>query len=239
MELTHAEIKQLKDKKFRQSQALFLLEGEKFCADAVRAGIEIKKTITTNKNLKGFPKTCVVSEKDFKSLSATVTPQSVICVCKIKQPPPVLVGDSLVLDRVQDPGNVGTLIRSALAFNFKNIICLDSADPYSDKVIRSSAGAILKMNIYKTTPTEFINNKANYAEEILVADMFGKNLSDLCRKKTRVAVVVGNEGGGVSNELKQLATSVVSIPMSGEVESLNAGVAGSIIMQRIFEKRGK
>lgn len=238
MEITRAEIKQLKDKKFRQNNALFLLEGEKFCADAVRAGIEIKKTITTNKNLKGFPNIVVVSEKDFKSLSDTVTPQSIICVCKQKEPPPKLKGDSLVLDRVQDPGNVGTLIRSALAFNFKNVICLDSADPYSDKVVRSSAGAILKMNIYKTTLTEFIKNTVNYADEIMVADMQGKRLSELSLKKSRVAVVVGNEGGGVSNELKQHATNVVSIPMSGEVESLNAGVAGSIIMQRIFEKRG-
>lgn len=238
MEITRAEIKQLKDKKYRQHNALFLLEGEKFCADAVKAGIEIKKTITTNKNLKGFPKIVVVSEKDFKSLSATVTPQSIICVCKQKEPPPKIIGDSLVLDRVQDPGNVGTLIRSALAFNFKNVICLDSAYPYSDKVIRSSAGAILKMNIYKTTLAEFVKNSKHYADELLVTDMVGENIAKFSLQKNRVAVIVGNEGAGVSKELKTQAKIKISIPMSGEVESLNAGVAGSIIMQKIFEKRG-
>ncbi len=239
MDLTKAEIKNLKDKKFRQLNSIFLLEGEKFCADAVKAGIHIQYTITADKNLIGYPNIRVVNERDFKTLSNTITPQNVICVCKVKEPPPIVKGDSLVLDRVQDPGNVGTLIRSALAFGIKNVILLDSADAYSDKVIRSSAGAILKMNVYKVSNAEFTNNITHYSDEILVADMQGENLAKLRLKTNRIAVVVGNEGQGVSSELKRLATTIISIPMTKEIESLNVGVAGSIIMQKIFEIRGK
>ncbi len=233
MELTKAEIKNLKDKDYRHDNKIFLVEGDKFCHDLLNANIDILQTITTNSELKGFNNTTYVNKKTFDSLATTKTPQSIICVCKIKEYGIDAVGNSLVLDNVQDPGNVGTLIRSALAFNFNDIYLIGGADPYTEKVIRSSAGTILKARLHLVNFKEFEANKIKIAENFLIADMFGENLNKIRLPKGRISVIIGNEGNGVSSEMRTLANSKVSIPMMSCVESLNAGVAGSIIMQKI------
>ena len=235
MELTKNQIKKLKDKKFRKNNDLFLVEGEKFCHDLLKLGIDIMYTITSDKNLKNFPNVVVVDEKTLNSLATTVTPQNVICVCvkKFKENKPN--GNSLILDRIQDPGNVGTLIRSALAFNFSDIYLIDSADAYNEKVIRSSVGAVLSANIHKISLEDLINEKDEIAENFIVADMVGEKLKDFKKKNGRIALIVGNEGAGVCDELIDISNIKLSIPMTNKIESLNAGVAGSIIMQKIFE----
>lgn len=235
MELTKQEIKNLKDKKFRKENSLFIVEGDKFCKDLLNSNIEIIKTITTNKNLKDFPNICNVSEKVLNSLATTKTPQTIICVCKIKKHSIKSVGNSLVLDNLQDPGNVGTLIRSAVAFNFFDIYLIGGADPYSEKVIRSSAGTILRANLHLLDFETFNSNLSNIADNFLVADMCGETINKIHLPKNRIAVIIGNEGNGVGAELRSVATHTVSIPMNSAVESLNAGVAGSIIMQKIGE----
>ena len=199
MELTKQQIKNLKDKKFRKQNRIFFVEGEKFCADILHYGAEILFTITTNKALKGYPNLCVVSEQVLAALSTTKTNQNILCVCKIKDFEIGSVGNSLILDTVQDPGNVGTLIRSAMAFGFEDVYLVNCADAYSEKV--------------------------------------GSPINQIRFEKNKIAVIIGNEGNGVSEEFRSLANLKISIPMSGKVESLNAGVAGSIIMQKISEVR--
>lgn len=235
MELTKQDIKNLKDKKFRKENNLFLVEGEKFCVDLLKAKAEIVYSITTNKNLKDFPNVCVVDEKVLSSLATTITPQNIVCVCKKKFSSAKPKGNSLILDRIQDPGNVGTLIRSALAFNFNDIYLIDCADAYNEKVVRSSVGAVLNANIHKLSLSDFLKNKSSIAENFLVADMVGASLKNLKNTNDRMAVIVGNEGAGVCDELMAIAHIKVSIHMTDKIESLNAGVAGSIIMQKIFE----
>ena len=149
MELTKNQIKELKDKKFRKEHDLYFVEGEKFCHDLLKSRVDIMYAITSDKNLKGFPNVYVVDEKTLNSLATTVTPQDVICVCVKKFVKNKPNGNSLILDRIQDPGNVGTLIRSALAFGFNDVYLIDSADAYNEKVIRSSVGAVLSANIQK------------------------------------------------------------------------------------------
>ena len=136
MNITNADIKNLKDKKFRKEQGLFMVEGNKFCADLLNSNIEIVMTLTTEKDLIGFPNIEVVSEKMLSSLATTKTNQSIICICKLKDYEIESAGNSLILDNLQDPGNVGTLVRSALAFGFDDIYMVEGADPYSEKVIR-------------------------------------------------------------------------------------------------------
>ncbi len=237
MELTKQQIKELKDKKYRKLNKLFFVEGEKFCADLLRQNVEILYTITSDKTLMGFPNIVFVSEQTLSSLATTVTNQNILCVCKIKDVEISSIGDSLILDTVQDPGNVGTLIRSALAFNFKDIYLIDCADAYSEKVIRSSAGTVLNARVHIVDFKEFASNLDKIAKNFYVADMFGSSLSQIRLPKNKIAVIIGNEGNGVSDRFLSLAKNRISIPMFNGVESLNAGVAGSIIMQRISEVR--
>lgn len=235
MNITNADIKNLKDKKFKRENNLFVVEGNKFCADLLNSDIEIVYTITSNANLKGFPNICVVSEKMLSSLATTKTNQDTICVCRIKEYGINSVGNSLILDNLQDPGNVGTLVRSAVAFGFKDIYLVGGADPYSEKVIRSSAGTILKTRLHLVDFETIKKNKSKIAKNFIVADMSGESINKICLPKSKVAVIIGNEGQGVSDEFLNLADTIISIPMAPQVESLNAGVAGSIIMQKIGE----
>lgn len=235
MVLSHEEIKNLKDKNYRKQNQLFKVEGNKFCADILHSNIEIVYTITSDKNLQGFPNIVNVSEKVLSSLATTKTNQSIICICKAKQYSIESVGNSLILDEVQDPGNVGTLIRSAVAFGFEDIYLINTADVYSEKVLRSSAGIALNARLHITSYDEVKQNKNKIANHFIVADMIGENINKIRLPKKRVAVIIGNEGRGVSDILNTLADIKVSIPMSTKVESLNAGVAGSIIMQKFSE----
>ena len=233
MNITNADIKNLKDKKFRREQGLFMVEGNKFCADLLNSDIEIVITLTTEKDLKGFPNVEVVSEKMLSLLATTKTNQSIICICKMKNYGIESIGNSLILDNLQDPGNVGTLVRSALAFGFNDIYLVEGADPYSEKVIRSSAGLIMNVRLHVCEFETIKQNQNKIAEVFMVADMGGENINTICLPKGKIAVIVGNEGQGVSEKFMKLANAVVSIPMAPKVESLNVGVAGSIIMQKI------
>ncbi len=235
MNITNADIKKLKDKKFRRENKLFMVEGNKFCADLLNSDIEIVVTLTSDKTLNGFPNIEVISEKMLSSLATTKTNQSIICVCKIKDYGIESVGNSLILDNLQDPGNVGTLVRSALAFGFKDIYLVNGADPYSEKVIRSSAGLIMSARLHVCNIETIKKNKDKIATTFIVADMHGENVNKLKPQKEKVAVIIGNEGQGVSDNLKHFANKTISIPMMPGVESLNAGVAGSIIMQKLSE----
>ena len=235
MNITNADIKNLKDKKFRRENKLFMVEGNKFCADLLNSNIEIVYTLTSNKNLKGFPNIEVISEKMLNSLATTKTNQNIICICKVKEYGISSIGNSLILDNLQDPGNVGTLVRSALAFGFNDIYLVDGADPYSEKVIRSSAGLIMSARLHICTFDEIKANKNKIADMFLTADMKGEPVNTIHLPKGRISVIIGNEGQGVSKEFLQFANITVSIPMAPCVESLNAGVAGSIIMQKLGE----
>ncbi len=235
MNITNADIKNLKDKKYRKENKLFMVEGNKFCYDLLSSNIEVVMTLTSDKNLKGFPNIEVVSEKMLSSLATTKTNQSIICVCKVKDYEIDSIGNSLILDNLQDPGNVGTLVRSAMAFGFNDIYLVEGADPYSEKVIRSSAGLIMNARLHVVDFETIKQNKNKIADVFMVADMDGENINKIHLPKQRVAVIIGNEGQGVSDAFLKLANKTVSIPMASVVESLNAGVAGSIIMQKLSE----
>ncbi|MBQ8615050.1 MAG: RNA methyltransferase [Clostridia bacterium] len=235
MNITNADIKNLKDKKFKKENGLFVVEGNKFCRDLLNSNIEIVYTITSDKTLTGFPNIEVVSEKMLSSLAATKTNQEIICICKVKEYEISSIGNSLILDNLQDPGNVGTLVRSALAFGFDDIYLVGGADPYSEKVIRSSAGTILNARLHISNFETIKQNKDKIADLFIVADMKGEPINKIHLPKSRLAVIIGNEGQGVSAEFRNFANTQISIPMTSKVESLNAGVAGSIIMQKLSE----
>jgi TrmH family RNA methyltransferase len=233
MNITNADIKNLKDKKFKKEHGLFVVEGNKFCRDLLNTDTDIVYTITNDKNLTGFPNIEVVSDKMLSSLATTKTNQEIICVCKVKKHEIFSVGNSLILDNLQDPGNVGTLVRSAMAFGFDDIYLVEGADPYSEKVIRSSAGLIMNARLHVCDFETIKQNKDKIADIFIVADMEGENINKIHLPNKRFAVIIGNEGQGVSKQFMDLANTKISIPMMPCVESLNAGVAGSIIMQKL------
>ena len=140
----------------------------------------------------------------------------------------------MVLDNLQDPSNLGAIIRSAMAFDFKSIIMLNGVYPYSAKVIRSSMGYVFDINIISYNNAELIDFLQKNKYNLVSADMSGIDLKEF-KPKFPLAVVIGNEGNGVSSELKQLSTQIVKIPMNNGVESLNAGVSASIIMYKLGE----
>lgn len=240
IKLTNTEIKylkKLKDKKYRKSEGLFLVEGNKLCEEVLHSKYEIKYTITSNQfKYNDFPNVRVVDYDTIKTISTTTTPQDIVCVvyiphCDLDYPK----GNSLILDNLQDPGNIGTLIRSAMAFGFNDIYFIDCPDIYSEKVVRGSMGGIFKINSHIISRQDLINDKDKICEILLStslnADILGKNHLP----KQRIGVIIGNEGNGVSAELIQASDLAVKIPMTGMVESLNAGVAGSILMYEIFK----
>ena len=233
MIITKEFIKQLRDSTYRKNEGIFLLQGDRFCRDALKTNIEILHTITTNDNLTGFHNISVVSERIFAGLNDSVGGQKIVCVCKKSIPNLDCVNHSLILDNIQDPGNMGTLIRSAVAFGFYDIFVLGGASPYSDKVVRSSASQILKANIFEVDYDFIDKNKVRIADKFIVADMLGETLDKIHLPKQKIAVIIGNEGSGVSDRLRLIADLTVRIPMTPGVESLNAGVAGSIIMHRL------
>ena len=225
-------IRSLKDKKFRDEFNLYLVEGVKLVREVLSSALPIESIIATED---GFNKLAVavnenlvtkVTESVFESISNEVTPQGVLAVVKKQISEKIDNGASVFLDGVADPGNVGAIIRTAAASGYKNIyLAHGSADAYSPKSVRASMGGIFKVNIIEGEREQLIKK---IKEPIVVADMLGKNLFEF--EKGEYCLVIGNEGNGVSEQLKKIAQHIVSIPMQNGMESLNASVSAGILM---------
>ena len=180
-----------------------------------------KLAVAVNENL-----VTKVTESVFESISNEVTPQGVLAVVKKQISEKIDNGASVFLDGVADPGNVGAIIRTAAASGYKNVyLAHGSADAYSPKSVRASMGGIFKVNIIEGEREQLIKK---IKEPIVVADMLGKNLFEF--EKGEYCLVIGNEGNGVSEQLKKIAQHIVSIPMQNGMESLNASVSAGILM---------
>ncbi len=239
MELTSGEIKKikkLKDKKYRKSENLFLAEGKKSCEELLKSNYQIEYTLASTDEYQDYPNFCLIPYEILKQIATTTTPQDVVCVVKIPKlldDPPT--GNSLVLDNVQDPGNVGTLIRSALAFGFTDIYFINCADIFGEKVIRSSMGNIFNIKPHVVDFEYIEQNKKVICDKMIGTNMSSKNLKEI-DTNGRITLVVGNEGNGVSQKMLSICDEIATIPMDNGVESLNVGIAGSIAMYEIFNK---
>ena len=140
------------------------------------------------------------------------------------------------MDGLQDPGNVGTLIRTAKACGFEYIFLLDSVKKQNEKLIRSSVGAVFDSKVYEMTKAEFISFAKKNKLKLLMTDMDGENIFDF-QCDNLIGVVVGNEGNGVCEEIEKICERKVKIPMKEGIESLNAGVSGSIVMYEINKRK--
>ena len=223
----------LKLKKYRDKEKLFLVEDEHLVNEALKNNL-VKEIITIDKSVSYDLPIYYVNDKIMKTLSSQVTSAKVIAVCHFLKEREIS-GNIIVLDRLQDPGNLGTIIRSAVAFNFDSIVISeDSVDHYNSKVIRSSEGMIFNINIIRTNIIEFLNKLDSHYTKITTDVNKGRSIKEI--KFDKCAIVIGNEGSGVSKEISNICDEYVYIKMNNKCESLNAGVASSILMyEAIYE----
>lgn len=222
-------VRKLLTKKERTKAKQFLIEGEHLVEEALKWNANILELFVLENSEFNFDlKTTVVTKDVMKSLSTLVTPPGIIAVVEMNTQ--TINSDRiLALDGIQDPGNLGTLIRTADAFNFNRILIgKDTVDPYSDKVLRSSQGSHFHVSIEDTDLVETMND---FDGTVLTTDLQGEALSS--QKITGpLMIVLGNEGQGVSDDVLSHANYKVKIDMPGHAESLNVSVAGGILMHQ-------
>lgn len=226
------EILKLKQKKYRDEKGLILVEGYKIFEEIVKADLNIKNIILTNEvfeklNLNKFlDKIIIVSSKIAEKLSFQMSSTNFFVV--VEKPKEKFYGGNIaILDNIQDPQNLGAIVRTSVATNIKDIYTLNSVDEYNDKTIRASMGNIFKVNIHHIQVCdlkEICKDKTVYS-----ANMNGENVFKISKPQNAFAIILGNEGNGVSKEVEEFANKVIAIPMQNEVESLNVAVSFSII----------
>ena len=226
-------LKKLSQKKYRDKENLFLVEGEHLVNEANKVGILKEIILLSGKTTNIDCKTSYATKEVINYLSEVETPQNIIGICDKKNN--VQIGSKvLVLDDIQDPGNLGTIIRSAVAFNFDTILLSNnSVDLYNSKVIRASQGMLFKINIIRTDIKEEIKKLKENNYQILATKVTdGKNIK-LLEKNKKICIIMGNEGNGVSDEVLKLADDFIYIKMNGNCESLNVAVATSILLYEL------
>lgn len=174
--------------------------------------------------------TIVVASHVLTALTNVKSSTGVAVAIKLKNSlPEQPLGDFVVLDNIQDPGNVGTILRTAQGANFNTVVLINCASVLSPKVIRASSGAVFNCNIATfATVADFLKWKTCQTP-LVAANLNGKNLYNAVFPPS-IGLVLGNEGHGISPELQQACTTTITLPMKNGLESLNVGVAGSIIM---------
>lgn len=250
----------LSDKKYRESEKLFLLEGAKLFAEAVDCGVGIEAVLLCEGKHSAIAETAMakmhtlplyagtqylqLGESAFSKITTEKSPEGVICVAKyldnlkfynkIENNDALRYGDEkiMLLYSLRDPGNVGTVVRSAAAFGFdRMIVSADTADPYSSRAMRASMGAFFKMKV------DFVSEYATVPEALAAAGrrVFCAELRDGAVSLDTVDVfptdcfMIGNEGHGIPAELSAKCTGSVYIPIAPNSESLNAAIAASIL----------
>lgn len=225
--------KKLREKKYILEYKKYIVEGEHLVEEAYKAGVLLEV-------LKLEDETCVYSNikitnlgyDALKSISKLGSVPKIMGVVKLVENKEIIGKKIVLLDNVQDPGNVGTIIRSALAFNVSTVIFSeDSVSLYNDKMIRSSEGTIFKMNVVRMDILEAIKKIKEDGIKVYYADMNGNiNLDEA--EISDYALVLGSEGQGISESVKKLSDESISIPINSNVESLNVSVCGGIIMYK-------
>ncbi len=237
--------------KGRRETGLFLVEGPRAVGELLGADITVQAiaheapppggTVPLVKAFREADVPCHgLSARDLRSLCGTETPQGILAVAAIPawSWEDLGSGDLLVLDGVQDPGNVGTLVRAAEALGLTGLVALPgTADPWGPKATRSAAGSNLRLPILASDWSAASEAIRRFGHEVWAADVRAGGTTwppDLPRP---VALVLGSEGAGISEEILREVDRRVAIPLEPPVESLNVGVAGALLMNRLRESR--
>ncbi len=233
----------LKQKKYRDQYSLYIVEGDKMIADAINAGQQITEIFVSESysgnGFKDIDNRTAVSDSVFSAMSDEVTPQGIIAVVKIPKSPPISrLSACLLLDRLQDPKNVGAILRLAAAAGVTDIIAVDCADAYSPKAVRASMSGLYRVNIYCMSEHDALKCVKNNGLKIIVADMDGKDIFKYSPPE-KFCLAVGNEGKGVSDGIMSAADETVAIPMQNGVESLNVAMAAGITLYTLLNGKSR
>lgn len=226
-------IRSLQLKKNRDEEAVFVVEGEK----SVLEGLQIFKQnlielVSTENFTDLIPNSFhsilkIVSEKEMEGISDLRTPNKFLAVFKKANRTISFNESSIILDGIQDPGNLGTILRLADWFGVNQIVCSkDTVDCYNPKVVQASMGAIFRISVHYTDLTDFI---PNYKSPIYAAFLNGENYKSNAKPK-QFALLMGNEGKGIRPEIELLVENRITIPRIGEAESLNVSTATAILL---------
>jgi TrmH family RNA methyltransferase len=239
-------VRRLHHRKTRAREGLVLVEGVRAVAEALTAGADVRFLVTSPRLTRtpggtelltlgaahGVPVEAT-DLPDFAGLCDTDHPQGVLAVCAEPRHGPEIVregGRYLVMDGIQDPGNVGTLVRAAVAFGLDGVLALDgTADPWGTRSVRASAGMVFRGPVVTLGVEEALDRLGERAVDLLAADASGTGVES-SRPAGGWALVLGNEGSGIRRELLQAASRRVAVPMEGPAESLNVAMAGAILL---------
>jgi TrmH family RNA methyltransferase len=237
-------IQSLAHKKFRDEERLFIVEGVKMVEELISSASDNIDRVFATKNWvqRQLPNsvvnelTVVIEEYELAKISQHKTPNEVLALVKFPKFQNEYKTDNaltLVLDQIQDPGNLGTIIRTCHWFGINQIVCsLDTVDTYNPKVIQSAMGSILHVEvIYRSLPS-FLSTVQGIP--IYAAVLNGKSIHNIAVAKPSL-VLIGNESNGISKEVLAFATEKITIPKLGQVESLNAAIASGIILSALLK----
>lgn len=239
------EVNSLKAKKERDKTGLFILEGKRL-VDEIPNSWEIKYLLKAESYSEdiNFENVYTVKDSLFEKISETVNPQGILAVCHIKEFDVTNVDYSnspffVVLENVTDPGNMGTLIRTADAAGADGIfLSKGCVDIYNPKVIRATMGSIFHLPIYRNLNLmDLMEDFKNNNVKTLAAHLKGTSTPYKVDMITACAVIIGNEANGLSDEISEMASDLVKIPMPGKAESMNAGIAGGILIYEAVRQR--
>jgi TrmH family RNA methyltransferase len=244
-------IKSLAHKKYRYKENLFLVEGDKIVTELLRSEVKIKEVLISENfnNFNNLPKgniekTSFVDATTIKKASLLKSPQNSIAVCRFSSSKHLSKkfkkGLSIFLDGVQDPGNLGTIVRICDWYGIENVYCShDTVDLYNPKVIQATMGSFLRINFKPCDTSEIVEMARNADTPIFGAFMDGENIYTK-ELPENALLVMGNEGNGIRPEMEQYIQQRISIPNlsanSSKAESLNVGVAAAILCSE-FKRR--
>ena len=218
----------LKDKKFRREYGEYLVEGIKMVTECIEAGCEVTSVMCTPEYASVSADAVVVTRDVFEYISDEKSPQGVIASVKIPRTPVSAPEDRcILLDGLQDPGNVGTIIRTANAAGFGEIYLVGCADPYSPKSVRASMSGVFFTKLMRCTADEALDALRDVP--LVSADMDGENVFGF-NAPDKFCLCIGNEGSGLSQKVRSASAYTVRVPMRSTCESLNAAVSAGILM---------
>lgn len=228
----------LRDKKYRREFGAYVIEGVKQVREAVACGCVIEQIICSESYTGDVfvpEKTCVVSDGVFEKLSEECSPQGILAVlsipeCKVSAPQ----NNSLMLDGIADPGNLGTIIRTANAAGYTDIYLRNCADPFSSKTVRAAMSGIFFVRLQIGNLDEIMHALAGITK--ICADMNGVDIFSYTAPE-KFCLIIGNEANGVSREVREMCNVTVKIPMRESCESLNAAVSAGILMYELTTNR--
>ncbi len=243
-------IASLKEKKYRERYGEFLVEGalsvEWALASSypvsdvvISAGFDLPESLSARQAERTIVR---VPEHVFAKMADTKTPQGILCTCPLPDMPQMPeAGLFVYCDRVRDPGNLGTIIRTADAMGFDGVMLSpDSVDPFNPKLVRSTMGSLFHVTLYQNLSYEALAAWREKGFRLAVSALNNQAVSpDAWQADNRTVVVMGNEASGVSVDILSMADTVIKIPMAGSAESLNVAAAAAILLYEGAKKTGR